>query len=357
MAKQHLIDKANIKNGEWVDVADTPLPDGEARLAVKTFALTANNVSYATLGGPPMHYWQFFPATADASGRVPVWGFADVIASHHDGLKVGQRFYGFYPMSETLDVIPSRISESGFVDARPHRAHLAPVYNSYTAVDADPTYHPSLEAQQMLFRPLYLTGWLIVDCVLQGDPVPETLLISSASSKTALAVAHSAKARGLRRVGLTSPRNIAFVRESGLYDDVLSYDELDAYTPEGTVTYVDFTGRPDLTLKAHTRAGEKLLNSMIIGLTDWEADRAGRLDMPGPKPEIFFVPSYIAERTKGVSASEIMREMMTDLAQFYPISKSFVTPKYVEGEDAIAQAWRDSVDGAVAPSEGLICKF
>ena len=44
------------------------------------FALTANNVTYAAFGDA-MHYWKFFPGPDDESGRVPVWGFADVADS------------------------------------------------------------------------------------------------------------------------------------------------------------------------------------------------------------------------------------------------------------------------------------
>ena len=48
---------------------------GEALFdGIDAFALTANNVTYAAFGGPPMNYWHFFPADDPAYGRVPVWG-------------------------------------------------------------------------------------------------------------------------------------------------------------------------------------------------------------------------------------------------------------------------------------------
>ena len=63
------------------------LEPGEVRLAVDAFALTANNVTYAAIGDL-LQYWSFFPAP-DRWGRVPVWGYADVVESTLDDVPVG----------------------------------------------------------------------------------------------------------------------------------------------------------------------------------------------------------------------------------------------------------------------------
>ena len=42
-----------------------PLADGELRLRIERFALTANNITYAAFG-EAMRYWDFFP-TGDAA--------------------------------------------------------------------------------------------------------------------------------------------------------------------------------------------------------------------------------------------------------------------------------------------------
>src|SRR3712207_7802692 len=44
------------------------------------FGLTANNVTYAVMGDA-IGYWSLFPASEDGWGRVPVWGYGDVVAS------------------------------------------------------------------------------------------------------------------------------------------------------------------------------------------------------------------------------------------------------------------------------------
>ncbi|MFN3853570.1 MAG: DUF2855 family protein [Phreatobacter sp.] len=65
---------------------------GRAVVAVDRFALIANTITYAAFG-EKMAYWRFFPAS-DGYGRIPVWGFADVMASGAEGLAEGERLFG-----------------------------------------------------------------------------------------------------------------------------------------------------------------------------------------------------------------------------------------------------------------------
>jgi hypothetical protein len=73
---------------------------GQALLRVDRFAFTANNVTYA-VAGDQLSYWSFFPAER-GWGRIPVWGYADVVASRCAGVAEGARYYGYYPMSTHL---------------------------------------------------------------------------------------------------------------------------------------------------------------------------------------------------------------------------------------------------------------
>lgn len=357
MGKQHLISKSNLRDTVWNEAEASPLADGDVRLSIDAFALTANNVTYAAFGGAPMHYWNFFPSGSDGQGRVPVWGFATVAESNAEGVSAGQRLYGYFPISEDLVVTPMKTSPRGFFDAAAHRQGLAPIYNFYSFIDTDPAYVEGTEEQQMLFRPLYLTGWMICDSLMEGDSKPDVAVISSASSKTAIAAAHSLQRRGVKTVGVTSPRNVQFVKDTGLYDDVLEYDAIGTYTPSGTAAYVDFVGRPEFTKAVHTACGDRLGRSLVIGATDWEDERAPVADLPGPQPEFFFVPDYAANRAKELPAGELDKRTGADLVAFYPVSKTFVTPTPVKGAAAIEKAWLDTVDATVPADQGLVCTF
>ncbi|MFX5873780.1 DUF2855 family protein, partial [Acinetobacter baumannii] len=74
-----LVSRANIAECRLAERPVAPLGDGQVLARVDRFALTANNISYA-LTGDALGYWKFFPEDADW-GIVPVWGFAEVVAS------------------------------------------------------------------------------------------------------------------------------------------------------------------------------------------------------------------------------------------------------------------------------------
>jgi hypothetical protein len=114
-----------------------PLQPGQARLAIDSFSLTANNVTYAAFG-EAMQYWQFFPSGQEGLGCLPVWGFATVCESGVEGVQVGRRVWGYRPAGTHLVVQPVRVGPAGFVDGAAHRQGLAAVYNQILFCDADP---------------------------------------------------------------------------------------------------------------------------------------------------------------------------------------------------------------------------
>lgn len=176
----------------------TPAPgDGEALLRVDRVGLTANNVTYAVLG-EAMRYWQFFPGGPGPQwGLPPLWGFADVIASRAAGVEVGQRVYGYLPPASHLVVRPERTDASGFRDASAHRAQLPSPYNAYRATTGDPAYRADQEDLLVLFRPLFFTSFMLADQVADNDFYgARSLVLSSASSKTAYAAAFELRGRG-----------------------------------------------------------------------------------------------------------------------------------------------------------------
>jgi hypothetical protein len=347
------ISKQDIRNTRLVDVVPPPLADGAARLKLDLFALTSNNITYAAMGEGMLGYWDFFPAP-EGFGKVPVWGFASVLQSNAPGVEQGARYYGYYPIAETLDVIP-KVTPAGFTDTAAHRAAKAPIYNHYANVATDPAYDAAFEPEQTLFRPLYATGWWAADCVSQAQTC--TVILSSASSKTALATAHQLRRLGgTEIIGLTSHGNENYVRESALYHRTVLYNDAASLDVQAPATYVDFLGRAEVTATVHRTLGAKLTRSIIIGVTDWAA-AGGPPSEPlrGPKPEFFFVPTYAAERLK--TEPNLAAAMVRDLRGFYEASRALVTAQRLTGADAIQAAWARLAAGDVPPRDGLVLSF
>ncbi|MFC6638087.1 DUF2855 family protein [Sulfitobacter sediminilitoris] len=66
-----LVDQKKITQTQTDDIADPVLAPGEARLQLESFALTANNVTYAA-SGFAIGYWKFFLTGVEGQGLVPV---------------------------------------------------------------------------------------------------------------------------------------------------------------------------------------------------------------------------------------------------------------------------------------------
>ena len=103
------VDRTAVGQTRVVDLPSPPLGDGEVRLRIDRFALTANNITYAVFGDV-LAYWEFFP-TDLPWGRVPAMGWAEVVESANDDIAVGSRFYGWYPMAAETTILFRLASE------------------------------------------------------------------------------------------------------------------------------------------------------------------------------------------------------------------------------------------------------
>ena len=292
-----LVKKSHLSETRLLESESQPLQSGQVRLRIDVFSLTANNITYASFGDA-MAYWNFYPRE-DEWGVIPVWGFADVTESLCEGIAVGQRFYGYYPMSSEVVLAPGRVSPAGFSVSEGPRGKLAAVYNQYTNCAADPFYAHGSEAIQCLLRPLFITSWLIDDFLADNDFfASEAVLLSSASSKTAYGTAFCLAQRDAsqrpRIIGLTSPGNVAFCASLGCYDEIVTYDDITQLPANLPCTYVDMAGNAALRQKIHTHF-QALKYSCSVGGTH-VGELGGAKGLPGPKPSLFFAPAQIAKR-------------------------------------------------------------
>jgi Protein of unknown function (DUF2855) len=290
-----LVNMQQLADTRLVTTDDTPLADGDIRVRVEQFSFTSNNITYAAFGHL-MKYWQFFPTGQDGWGTVPVWGFGTVVQSSHSGVAVGERLYGYWPFASHAMLSPGRLAEGILSDIAPHRKELHAVYNHYTRTGADPFYTAGTEAVQALLRPLFTTSFLIDDFLADNAFFgANTMLLSSASSKTAYGTAHFLHQRaGIEVIGLTSERNRAFCESLGCYHRVLSYEQIDQIAADAACVYVDFAGNADLRRAIHTRF-TRMAYSCSIGGTHVDQLGNGK-DLPGPKPVLFFAPAQIKKR-------------------------------------------------------------
>jgi Protein of unknown function (DUF2855) len=354
MAETVWVNRNDLSDVTINEEAMPQLADDSVRLRIQSFAVTANNVTYA-VAGDSMSYWNFFPAPV-GFGIVPMWGHAVVERSNNPHLNVGERVYGYLPMGTHLDVVPAKIRTGSFFDGAPHRQAMSPIYNQYTRLDADPEHDPAQESQRMIFAPLFKTGFLIEDFMRRNNWFgAHNLVMTSASSKTSLGLASCAKnlSPHIKRIGLTSKTNMAFTLDTGLYHEVLSYDDI-ALLPKEPSVLVDFAGNSAVLHAVHETLTDNLKYSCLVGATHVSGRSGGIRDICGPRPILFFAPSHAIEAIKAEGAEAFGAAIAAQWAQFLQTVDGSVEINEQSGIIAAAQAYTAILKNEAPPSIGII---
>ncbi|WDE08509.1 DUF2855 family protein [Thalassomonas viridans] len=348
------VDKSNLTKTRILHQQIEPdLAENEVLLAIDKFALTANNVSYC-LTGDSLGYWRFFPAD-DNWGRIPAMGYAEVIASNCAGIETGERVWGFLPMASHVKIVAGKVTPSGFMDISPHREGLAPVYATFDRVSANPFYRAEREDFEMLLRGLFTTSWLVDDFMSDNRYFgAEQYLITSASSKTSIALAFAVRERNEQRsVGITSAANLAFVEGLGCYDQVITYDDITSLDSAKASVLVDMAGSFTTLMAIHRHFGGQLRYSCKIGATHHN-DLSGEGELPGVKPVFFFAPTQVQKRTRDWGRGEVMKRLGAALVRYIEFCRSILTIKHTCSDDEIAKVFQEVLTGEGQASVGHV---
>lgn len=332
-----LVKRDDLETTEVRRVAPPELAADQIELAVERFALSMNNVTYAWCGDPEyMNFWASFPTPDPAWGRVMVWGFVRVSRSGHPGYAVGDRYFGLLPTSSHHIVRPDRLP-TGFIDTTPDREFPYPWYRTFQA--AGPP--DDRDDRRTLLRPVYPASFHAADFVAGQAGGGVTALVTSASSKVAIGVAHRLRGNAnVRTVGVTSDRNREFVTGLGLYDEVTGYQELPVI--DGPVLCLDVTGDNDLLATIHSTYRGHLLHLALLGWTRSVLPPEGMTD---PTPEIFFAPGVEAMTIEAEGQDAYHARYNAAEDDFIDATESWLTIAHDNGPEALAAVLRDLVTG------------
>ncbi|TAG87354.1 MAG: DUF2855 family protein, partial [Bacteroidetes bacterium] len=124
----------------------------------------------------------------------------------------------------------------------------------------------------------------------------ENIILTSASSKTAYALAALLSARkktnafSYKIIGLTSENNALFTKKLGCYDEVITYQNMDKLSLSKTCV-VDFAGNQNLHFDLQAHLNENLVYNCLVGAVHWEhTENTKPLQNKG---KFFFAPVYV----------------------------------------------------------------
>ncbi len=219
-----------------------------------------------------------------------------------------------------------------------------------------------------MLRPLFATAWLIGDFMQSdGDFGVRTMLLSSASSKTAYATAFCLKRRQgstARIVGATSSSRQAFASGLGVYDEVLTYDVMATLSASEPTLYIDFSGDAGFRRAVHEHWQDKLAYSCSVGGTHHDALGPGG-GLPGPKPQLFFAPAQLQKRSapppQGLGRAGLIQQIDAAWDEFLARTATNAAPwltiEHRRGTDAMHAAYLEVLQGRANPSRGLMLGF
>ena len=358
--------KNDLSKTRIVQTKNPEIEAEEISVSIESFAFTSNNVTYGVAGNT-IGYWQFFKTTEDANnewGCIPVWGFAKIIKSNVDELIVGERLFGYFPPGDILNLKPIKVTNQGFADGKEHRKDLPAVYNNYLRLSGDANYDNSIDNIRSLLFPLHITSFCICDA-LQDEAYfgADQIIIVSASSKTAIGLAQGLQetSSALSIIGLTSQKNLGFVKNLGCYDEVITYDHLSNVNFNLKSVMVDMAGSREILGTLHGSLADNMLKCLTVGMTHWDnevtAEDALGQAMLRERTEFFFAPAHIQKRVIDWGYEGYNQKTTDFMKARSNQSIDWMQVKKINGLKNFISTYEKFVSGDINPNEGIIVEL
>lgn len=229
----------------------------------------------------------------------------------------------------------------------------------------------------MLYRPLFWTSFWAEDWLFTAPNKPyngaTTILISSASAKTAFCLAYLVQKRNhpdVKVIGLTSNKNLAFTRGLSLYSSVITYSDIESNLDgsNGTWVYVDVAGNDAINSRVLKMLGPRIVRNVSLGLTNLSPSPQSTYVVPvsgvtkspststptSSNPvEFFFMPEWLAERRQSLTASEIFKMQQAAWTALMRDCTRWVLMERTWGTESVRKAYAETVKG-VGPEKGMV---
>jgi hypothetical protein len=364
------------------------LEKNEIRLRVDKVGLSANNLFYAQMGDAPfLKFFSVYPLGDEHEGlaNLPAWGVATIIESDNPEFAVGEQFRGFLHMTNVVQMKAKR-SADGFIAYGEKRDKLNQAYNGFIQVEKNSSSPISGEGIKsdlaMTSAPGALSGFMLYELLklhnfYQGNSVVLTSASSKLSLATALLLKDERDSGNLKRViGYTSSDNVEFVKNTGIFDDVLTYDQ--AIVSDEGLQHVLIDVAGDAVI--YKRIKDSLIKGLAVGGTHSDAEASTFqsfgltgfvkmfIDMVAPQMikawaskslnpplEMFFAPTVRHQLLARWGKDEMDRKADRALGRFVDaaVDNNWIQVDRSESVESIQTAYRNIMSGQVPPSQAV----
>jgi hypothetical protein len=174
------------------------------------------------------------------------------------------------------------------------------------------------------------------------------VVVTSASSKTALGLAHLLhRETKVSVTGLTAAGHVELVAATGCYDEVLSYDDLDRLATPPTAV-VDFAGQPALVEHLQDRLGDRLIDLVRVGQTHWDSRPAGTGGL-SDDDSFFFAPNHLQQLIVAWGPGDFERRFAHEFDSFQTAIRGWLRTVHHDGVRGMTSAYQQLLDGSADP--------
>jgi len=392
---------------------------GGIKFEILKGSLTANNKFYVDFGDKqPFNFFKCYPIDSKRSSLVSpsavdssnvddyahpcVWGIAQVSESHLENVEVGTKFRAMLPIGESVSFQSAWVDKEDDNKLIIDRPTTNPAYNVFVKLSQNEvTDDERYEDLALACFPGILTGFgLNYNLRNQNFYGADVVVVTSASSKVALALAlylrhnndNEESAKGVKRIiGYTSESNKEFCRRTGLYDEILGYDDalntIDTSDEDGAtkkaVKYViiDIAGRGNVYNRIIQEPNVEIVKLLAVGNASATPDNESTFAsfsfgatikmvfammniLPwfsswlNPTQELYFIFNDISD----LQSKWGLQKLQTTMKEYERIfckaatipGKEWFSVRKCDNENSIQAAFHDIVQGTVPPSEAII---
>jgi len=215
-----------------------------------------------------------------------------------------------------------------------------------------------LEDWRLVLKEIYTMAFYMDENLLVDTGMINSVIISCASSKTAMALAFCLRMRDMRYVvGLTSREHLDFVRSTDLYHEVYTYDEADALPNNRTIVYMDFKCDGELRQQITLRMGTNLMYNMVLGPAVFQNRMKDQVFEKRAREVLFDESSWRERRRMVAEVTKTGRneKLKDSFPAFVQRMRQHVKLRRASGGQAFKDMYDAVYSNSASPADAYIC--
>jgi len=325
-------------------------------------------------------YHDFFKVEEEGQYRSAMWGIATVVESMHPKVPVGTRVFGLVPPSQyyhqkIMRYIPeSKQGDPAVVELDIEGMDYKLRRFQEMEVIKETQEDQELESWLISCKELYTMAFYMDEQLLTETGQINSVIISCASSKTALCLAYLLRDRGkvmidgklspIERVmssivGLTSKEHLEFVKSTGLYHEVLTYEDVDNIATDKTVVYMDFKCDGALRQAITLKLGPNLMYNMVLGPAVFQKRMKDQIFEKRAR-EVLFDESTWRERRRlvaEVTKTGRNEKLKNTFKEFVEYMRQHIKLKHICDTEGLRNMYDTVYNNNASPSEAYVCSL